>query len=163
VGTARHTTYALLVFLFPVAACVGGEFQPPRFTTTPFSPPAHPTTPISSGESNLPAPSATPHKPSPSTEKTARATPGDTTPREAERSPTGNAVAPKIPLYSQLSETPVLRVLPGGDRGAENPQTGEFFAPRGKGFVSTKDGTFYAPAGPFGLVNTKTGEFLLVR
>jgi hypothetical protein len=45
------------------------------------------------------------------------------------------------------------------NHGAINPFTGEFLAPAGDGYVGTRDGTFYAPAGPNGIINTRTGEF----
>jgi len=49
----------------------------------------------------------------------------------------------------------------GRDRDATvNPRTGEALAPISPGYVGTRDGTYYAPAGPSGVINTRTGEFI---
>lgn len=45
------------------------------------------------------------------------------------------------------------------NHGAINPFTGEFLAPAGDGYVGTRDGTYYTPAGSHGIINTRTGEF----
>jgi len=37
--------------------------------------------------------------------------------------------------------------------------TGEFLAPAGPNFVSTRDGTLYVRSGPNGIINTRTGQF----
>ena len=47
--------------------------------------------------------------------------------------------------------------------GGYNPWTGESLMKAGSGFVGTQDGTFYAPSGPSGIINTKTGEFIPVH
>lgn len=46
------------------------------------------------------------------------------------------------------------------NRGAINPRTGEFYAPAGDGYVSTRNGTYFTSAGPNGVINTRTGEFV---
>lgn len=43
---------------------------------------------------------------------------------------------------------------------AINARTGEFLTPAGKGYVGTRDGTYYAPAGPHGVINTRNGQFI---
>lgn len=45
------------------------------------------------------------------------------------------------------------------NHGAINPFTGEFLSPAGDGYVGTRDGTYYTPAGPNGIINTRTGDF----
>jgi hypothetical protein len=37
---------------------------------------------------------------------------------------------------------------------------GTFYAPAGEGYINTRDGTLYVPAGPNGVINTRTGEFI---
>lgn len=45
-------------------------------------------------------------------------------------------------------------------RGTTNVTTGEFLAPIGPNFVGTRNGTVFVPAGPNGLINTRTGRFV---
>lgn len=47
--------------------------------------------------------------------------------------------------------------------GAFNSVTGEYLAPAGKGYVGTRDGRYYAPAGPHGVIDTRTGQFMPVH
>jgi hypothetical protein len=44
--------------------------------------------------------------------------------------------------------------------GAVNSVTGEYLAPSGEGYVGTRDGRYYAPAGPNGVIDTRTGKFV---
>lgn len=41
-----------------------------------------------------------------------------------------------------------------------NSVTGELYVPSGAGYVGTQDGTYYAPAGPNGVIDTRTGQFI---
>lgn len=47
--------------------------------------------------------------------------------------------------------------------GAINPVTGEHYPSSGNGYVNPRDGRFYAPAGPSGVVDTKTGQFIPIH
>ena len=40
---------------------------------------------------------------------------------------------------------------------------GEVFMPSGTGFVGTRDGTYYAPSGPNGVIDTRTGQYIPVN
>ena len=46
------------------------------------------------------------------------------------------------------------------NHGITDVRTGEFLAPAGNGYVSTRNGTFYTPAGSNGITNTRTGQFI---
>jgi len=59
-------------------------------------------------------------------------------------------------------EKPFTHSISATPSGAYNPWTGESLMKAGPGYVGTQDGTYYAPAGPKGVVNTKTGEFIPV-
>lgn len=49
-----------------------------------------------------------------------------------------------------------------GRAGAINPSTGEFYPAAGHGYVNGRDGTYYAPAGPNAVVDTRTGQIVPV-
>jgi hypothetical protein len=54
----------------------------------------------------------------------------------------------------------------GGDAPEKpiiNAQTGEMLTPSGGGYVGTRDGAYYTPAGKHGVINTRTNEFLPVH
>jgi hypothetical protein len=60
------------------------------------------------------------------------------------------------PLSSGAANTP-----PTPRPGMFNNVTGEFYAPAAGGdYIGTRDGTLYTPAGPNGVINTRTGEFI---
>ncbi len=67
--------------------------------------------------------------------------------------------------YSTAREGSAYRTMPRteiSNNGAINPATGEYFPRAGQGYVSSRNGTYYAPAGPNGVTNTRTGEFVPV-
>lgn len=45
-------------------------------------------------------------------------------------------------------------------QGITNTVSGEFLAPVGGGFVGTRDGRLYVPAGPNGIIDTRTGQYI---
>lgn len=50
----------------------------------------------------------------------------------------------------------------GRSPGAINPYTGEFYPRAGEGYVSSRDGRYFAPAGPNAVVDTRTGQVVTV-
>lgn len=64
------------------------------------------------------------------------------------------------PSHAQSGLRSAIPATPPINPGAVNVHTGEFLAPSGSGYVGTRDGTYYSPAGPNGVVNTRTGEFV---
>ncbi len=69
--------------------------------------------------------------------------------------------------YLNPGTTPYVPTFPGVinpiNHGMTNPVTGEFLAPAGPGYVGTRDGRLYVPAGPSGIIDTRTGQFIPVH
>jgi hypothetical protein len=51
-------------------------------------------------------------------------------------------------------------ITPNINNGNIITTTGELLIPAGEGHIGTRDGTYYTPAGPNGIIDTRTGQFL---
>ncbi len=73
----------------------------------------------------------------------------------------------KIATEDRKARPSVINSAPAGmintNTGLTNPVTGEFLAPAGPNYVGTRDGRLYVPAGPSGIIDTRTGQFIPVH
>ena len=53
--------------------------------------------------------------------------------------------------------------FPNQNQGIVNGRTGEYYAPAAEGYVNTSDGRYYAPIGPNTVVDTRTGQVIIVQ
>lgn len=68
-----------------------------------------------------------------------------------------------ITRYDREQQPRQIIIMPKQNQGAVNGRTGEYYAPAAQGYVNTSDGRYYAPIGPNAVVDTRTGQVIIVQ